>query len=158
MSDLKRIALLISPEGWLMGYKDQFVNKLEQVVEESVSFYSDHKSIDSSCDVLFILIYFRLIDWVFGILWIWFSDSWKCLPQGKEWAPFFWQILEEKSEIPFTLFEATEGVDSGDVWLRDVLYLDGSGLCEDLHKKQALFSINMWRIQPWSAISMLRKR
>lgn len=50
------------------------------------------------------------------------------LPQGKGWSPASWQILEGKNTIPLTLFEATEKVDSGTIYLQDTLILDGSEL------------------------------
>ena len=31
------------------------------------------------------------------------------LPKDKGWAPMFWQILEDKNTIPFTMFEASSG-------------------------------------------------
>ncbi len=45
------------------------------------------------------------------------------LPKGKGWSPMFWQILEGKNEIPFTMFEASKGVDSGDVYMKRNLIL-----------------------------------
>ena len=50
------------------------------------------------------------------------------LPQGKGWSPLAWQVLEGKDIIPITLFEAAGGVDNGDVYLRDVIELDGTEL------------------------------
>lgn len=50
------------------------------------------------------------------------------LPQGKGWSPISWQILEGKNNIPITLFEANEQVDSGMIYLEDTLYLKGDEL------------------------------
>ena len=38
------------------------------------------------------------------------------LPHGKGWSPLTCQILEGKNEIPITLFEAEELVDSGKIF------------------------------------------
>ena len=65
------------------------------------------------------------------------------LPHGKGWSPLTWQILEGKNESPVTLFEAEERVDSGTIYLRDVMRFDGTELVEDLRKKQAAYTIRM---------------
>ena len=65
------------------------------------------------------------------------------LPQGKGWSPLTWQILEGKNEIPITLFEAEERVDSGRIYLTDVMRFDGTELVEDLRKKQAAYTVRM---------------
>jgi methionyl-tRNA formyltransferase len=53
------------------------------------------------------------------------------LPNGKGWSPMTWQILEDKNEIPVTLFEAQVGVDSGDIYLQDIVRLSGYELIEE---------------------------
>ena len=57
------------------------------------------------------------------------------LPNGKGWSPTTWQILEGKNIIPLSLFEATEEVDAGDIYLRDSIYLDGSELIAEWQRK-----------------------
>ncbi|WP_314653914.1 formyltransferase family protein [uncultured Selenomonas sp.] len=56
------------------------------------------------------------------------------LPQGKGWSPLTWQILEGKSTIPVTLFEATEHVDAGRIYLQEELHFDGTELIDELRK------------------------
>jgi len=53
------------------------------------------------------------------------------LPCGKGWSPASWQILEGKNIIPLTLFEAIERVDSGCIYLKDSIQLDGSELINE---------------------------
>ena len=55
----------------------------------------------------------------------------------------FWQILEGKNEIPFTMFEAASGVDNGDIYMQDTLVLTGYELNDELREKQANFIIDM---------------
>ncbi|MGC6367706.1 MAG: formyltransferase family protein [Candidatus Marinamargulisbacteria bacterium] len=57
------------------------------------------------------------------------------LPKGKGWSPMTWQILEGKSEIPITLFEAAEKVDAGDIYIKDKIELDGTELIKDWQSK-----------------------
>ncbi len=53
------------------------------------------------------------------------------LPHGKGWSPSSWQILEGKNKIPLTLFEATEAVDAGRIYLKDSIELKGFELIDE---------------------------
>jgi methionyl-tRNA formyltransferase len=59
------------------------------------------------------------------------------LPLGKGWAPLAWQVLEGKNEIPVCLFEATEQVDAGDIYIKSFIKLEGHELCDEIRFKQA---------------------
>jgi UDP-2,4-diacetamido-2,4,6-trideoxy-beta-L-altropyranose hydrolase len=54
------------------------------------------------------------------------------LPKGRGWSPLTWQVLEGCSEIPVTLFEAADSVDSGPVYGQERISLDGSELISEL--------------------------
>ena len=58
------------------------------------------------------------------------------LPKGKGWSPLSWQVLEGESEIPVTLFEAHENIDSGQIYLQEFIKLNGTELLEELKNKQ----------------------
>lgn len=58
------------------------------------------------------------------------------LPKGKGMSPLTWQILEGKNRIPHTVFEAAEHIDSGAVYERADLVLEGHELLDEMHKKQ----------------------
>lgn len=58
------------------------------------------------------------------------------LPQGKGWSPMTWQVIEGKSIIPVTLFEATPKVDDGCIYGQEIMELDGFELVDELRKKQ----------------------
>jgi methionyl-tRNA formyltransferase len=60
------------------------------------------------------------------------------LPEGRGWSPLTWKILEGKNEIPVTLFEATDKVDAGKVYLRDVLVFEGHELVDEMKHLQGL--------------------
>lgn len=57
------------------------------------------------------------------------------LPKGRGWSPMTWQILEGKSEIIVSLFEATSKVDAGVIYLQELLEFDGSELLPELQEK-----------------------
>ncbi len=134
-----RIAILTSKNQWFIPY----AKELNKKIQNSKLFF-DEEDIKDSFDVLFILSYHKII--TKNILnqnkhniVIHASD----LPKGKGWSPMFWQILEGKNEIPFTMFEASNGVDNGDIYMKETLLLSGYELNEELRNKQANHIISM---------------
>ncbi len=134
-----KIALLTSPNQWFIPY----AKKLQQKIQYSKLFFN-HNELTEDFDIVFILSYHKIIP----------IEQLKknkhnivihasALPQGKGWAPMFWQILEGKNNIPFTMFEVSEGVDDGDIYLQQTLQLTGYELHDELREKQADFIINM---------------
>lgn len=65
------------------------------------------------------------------------------LPKGKGWSPLTWQILEGHNDIPFTLFEATENVDSGVIYEQVIAHFDGDELNSELKHKQGIITIDL---------------
>ena len=63
------------------------------------------------------------------------------LPEGKGWSPLTWQILEGRTDIPVTLFEAGEAVDSGDVYAEGTLHFEGHELVDELRERQGELTI-----------------
>lgn len=57
------------------------------------------------------------------------------LPQGRGWSPHIWSILEGAQEFTVCLLEAADPVDSGDIWLRTIVQLDGSELLPEINGK-----------------------
>ena len=92
-------------------------------------------------DIVFILGYTRILDNDFlnsnGLnLVIHESD----LPKGKGWSPVSWQVLEGVNKIPVTLFEADKDIDSGVIYLKDFIELEGSELLHEIKTKQGLIT------------------
>jgi UDP-2,4-diacetamido-2,4,6-trideoxy-beta-L-altropyranose hydrolase len=54
------------------------------------------------------------------------------LPKGKGMSPMSWQILEGKSEIQVTLFEAAKELDAGDIYIQECITFEGSELIDEL--------------------------
>lgn len=65
------------------------------------------------------------------------------LPIGRGFSPLAWQILEGKNIVPVTLFEATECVDEGDIYLSDVIRLNGTELNDEIKEKQGIVTIDL---------------
>lgn len=59
------------------------------------------------------------------------------LPQGRGWSPHIWQIVEGKNQIPVTLLEAEDEIDSGAIWKQNLLSFEGHETYEEIN--QALF-------------------
>jgi len=134
-----KIAILTSPHQWFMSY----VKILNEKIENSKLFFS-HQEIDGQYDIVFILGYHKVIEKKYRQQHqhnIVVHES--ALPRGKGWAPLFWQILEGKNEIVFTMFEASDEVDNGDVYMQKTLHFTGYELNEELRKKQAQLTIEM---------------
>ena len=134
-----KVAVLTSLNQWFIPYSKILKDK----VENSELFF-DHKDIDESYDLVFILSYHKLIEKKYldkHLHNIVVHAS--ALPQGKGWAPMFWQVLEGKNNIPFTMFEATSNIDDGDIYMQKHLKLTGYELNKELRNKQALLIIEM---------------
>ena len=130
-----KIAILTSPNQWFVEYAIQ----LQKSIAQSSLFF-EYETIPEDFAIVFILSYHKLIAESYlkkhlHNLVIHASD----LPKGKGWAPMFWQILEGKNEIPFTMFEASNGVDNGSIYMKKILTLSGFELNEALRQKQADF-------------------
>lgn len=134
-----KIAILTSPNQWFIPYAEELCNK----IKNSILFFN-HEYIGESFDIVFILSYHRIINEKNLLknkhnIVIHASD----LPNGKGWAPMFWQVLEGKNNIIFSMFEASDGVDNGNIYMKEKLHLTGYELNEELRYKQANFIIKM---------------
>jgi len=65
------------------------------------------------------------------------------LPNGKGWSPFTWQVLEGKMTIPVCLIEAADQVDSGKIYAREIIQLNGHELVDELREAQAEATMNL---------------
>jgi methionyl-tRNA formyltransferase len=134
-----KVAILTSPNQWFIPYAE----KLTQKIEHAKLFF-DHQDIAGNFDIVFILSYHKIIpleqleDNCHNIV-----IHASALPKGKGWAPMFWQVLEGTNEIPFTMFEASSGVDDGDIYMQETLHLTGYELNDVLRDKQANFITDM---------------
>ena len=134
-----KIAILTSPNQWFIPYAE----KLNKEIKNSTLFLN-HENMVDKFDIVFILSYHKLIP----IKYLKRNQHnivihASALPEGKGWAPMFWQVLEGKNKIPFTMFEATTGVDDGDIYLQKELTLNNYELNTELRDKQAIHTINM---------------
>jgi methionyl-tRNA formyltransferase len=60
------------------------------------------------------------------------------LPDGRGWSPHVWQILNGANEITVSLIEAEDEIDTGAIWLQDILNFEGHELWDEIN--EALFN------------------
>ena len=65
------------------------------------------------------------------------------LPKGKGFSPMQWQVLNNKSKIPLSLFKAEKYVDSGVIYEKSNINLIGDELYDELRKKQAVATFKL---------------
>lgn len=56
------------------------------------------------------------------------------LPEGRGWSPMIWEVLDGAECITVSLLDAEDGVDTGAVWRKLRLKLDGSELLNELNE------------------------
>jgi methionyl-tRNA formyltransferase len=133
------VAILTTEDQWFYPFAKALNMKLN-----NSDFYTDHIEMKKNYDIVFILSYHKIIkpEYLaknkYNIV-IHGSD----LPKGRGWAPMFWQILENKKQITFTLFEAASGVDNGHVYFKKDLKLTGYELNDELRRMQADIMLEM---------------
>jgi hypothetical protein len=137
-----RLSIVSDPDSWI----NEFLPKLSQTWAakgHQVSWVNNHRSL-SEGDCAFFLSYGAIVpNEILGLhvhnLVVHESD----LPTGRGWSPLTWQILEGKNEIPIVLFETEENVDSGAIYFRDVLRLEGHELIDEMRSVQAEKTVSL---------------
>ena len=127
---------------WFWSYEEQFTQNLINNGHE-VSIFSSEKDLLNG-DLAIFISCTKIIS-KDGLLKN--SSNIVChpsdLPKGKGFSPIAWEILEGLNEITFTLFEANEGIDDGDVYFKEKVFLKGDELNDDLRKIQANTTFNL---------------
>ncbi len=57
------------------------------------------------------------------------------LPQGRGWSPLVWQIINGSNKIPISLLDAEDKVDSGDIWKKEFVKLEGHEVADEINAK-----------------------
>ena len=136
-----KFALLFDRKNdWLRQYLSNDFNFREDI---NVSNFYEEKEI-KEFDVVFVLGFTRILKKDFLqandlVLLVHESN----LPLGKGFSPLQWQILEGKNKIVFSLLEASEEVDSGDIIEQMECNLDGTELYDEIRSKQAKLTFEL---------------
>jgi len=143
-SKIYQISFTSDEKSWI----NPFITKLTEELKREghkVQFIHDYKDIAGG-DFNFILSYSRILKKETLVknkhnLVVHESD----LPNGKGWSPLTWQVLEGKNDIPICLIEAGEQVDSGKIYIKEVIRFNGNELLDELHFHQGEKTIAMCR-------------
>tara|TARA_B110000438_G_C15819232_1_gene653495 strand:- start:2821 stop:3456 length:636 start_codon:yes stop_codon:yes gene_type:complete len=138
-----KVGLLTEKKSWIYPFVVDLKSKVQNQHGTECLVFTNSNEI-KSCDIVFVLGYLKIIPLEILKLnkynmVIHESD----LPNGKGSSPMAWQILDGEKEITFTLFNADGNVDSGDIFLKKKLILDGRELYEEWRRKQAYLSEEM---------------
>ncbi|MGV2989264.1 formyltransferase family protein [Vibrio sp. E150_011] len=57
------------------------------------------------------------------------------LPNGRGWSPHIWEVLGGKSELTLSLLNAEDEVDTGDIWQKKTIPLNGLELFDEINHK-----------------------
>jgi methionyl-tRNA formyltransferase len=137
---LKITLLNDNPQSWILPYIERLKNELTRY---QVNHIYDLKDIKKG-DIMFILSCENIISQKYlkfhkNNIVVHPSK----IPLGKGWSPIAWQLLEGKNEIPVSLFDASDKVDAGDVYLVKSIKLEGHELNDEIKHKQGLITIDM---------------
>jgi len=131
-----KIQILVdNPKSWIVPYARHLTQKLKERGHEAVLIHL-HREVGKG-DILCLLScerIFKNLDLNKYNLVVHESD----LPQGKGWSPVTWQVLECKSKIPVTLFDAVQEVDAGPIYGQRFMELDGTELLTEIKHQQGL--------------------
>lgn len=137
MHSANRLAVTVivdNPDSWIIPYAQKLVSLVQN--KHDVAFATDQQDVKKG-DVAFYLGCTKITPK--SILNrnkhnIVVHES--ALPQGTGFSPLTWQILEGKNSIPIVLFEAVEELDSGPIYIRDILEFEGHELIDEMREKQ----------------------
>ena len=138
----EKITILVDNESWILPYAQSLCREIKKLGSECVIFRSVEELTAG------------WINFVLGCVHILPAPALRKfehnlivhesnLPAGKGFSPTTWQILEGRKTIPVCLFEATEAVDAGDVWIRDAITLDGTELHDEWRDLLGLKTIEL---------------
>lgn len=132
--------LVDNPKSWIVPYVDKLIEKLKNIGHDAYLIHK-HKEVIKG-DILFLLSCERKFTNLnlnkFNIV-IHESD----LPKGKGWSPLTWQILSGINKIPVTLLEASDEIDSGNIYLQRYINLKGHELFKEIKHLQGKITIDL---------------
>lgn len=145
MSKKHFVQILVDNDSWIIPYAQKLTEDINNNLPDKsrATFIQKHSDIEDG-EILFLLGCTKILKTEYlakNAHNLVVHES--ALPKGKGFAPLFWQILEGKNIIPISLFEATESVDEGDIYLQSDIVLEGHELNRDIRHVQGEKTIEM---------------
>jgi len=131
---MTKITLLCTePNHPIYSYLKKWKNKNDSLYE--ISLLNKVNEITFAGDILFLVSCSEIIkattkSLFSHVLVLHASD----LPKGRGWSPHIWDVLAGKQSITLSLLEAVEPVDSGDIWKKRIIQLNGSELFDEINE------------------------
>lgn len=77
------------------------------------------------------------------------------LPKGRGWSPHIWEIVNGAKELTVSLLEASDKVDSGDIWHKAKLEISSTALYDEINVRlfDAELSLMDFAVKHFSTIS-----
>jgi len=72
------------------------------------------------------------------------------LPTGRGWSPHVWDVISGKDNLTLSLLDAKEPVDTGDIWRKVTIPLNGTELFNDIN--DVLFKAELSLIE-WACVN-----
>ena len=138
-----KVAFLIdNNNNWIEKYLKKSI-LIKKNKKFSSKIYSNYKQIKNN-EIVFILNYTKILNSNFlkknKLNLVLHASN---LPKGRGFAPLQWQILKKKNKIIMTLFEAVKNVDSGKIFAKDQIKLNGTELYDEIRYIEAKIMIKM---------------
>lgn len=131
--------ILTSPSQWFIPYAEELKRSIRDA-----KLYFHHSDVNEKHKILFILGYHKVVpDEILVMSKFNLVVHESELPKGRGWAPYFWQILEGKTEIVFSMIDASTSLDAGSIFMQNTLVLQGTELHDELRKKQGQLTVKM---------------
>lgn len=122
---------------------------LENKKSHQINLYESIKQIQIGGDILFLISCSEIVrsnirDLFEYTLVLHASD----LPEGRGWSPHIWDVVNGKNEITLSLLSAEDGVDTGAIWQKVKIPLDGTELYNEINHKlfQAELELMSWSL------------
>lgn len=73
------------------------------------------------------------------------------LPEGRGWSPHIWDVINGKDRLTLSLLNAEDSVDTGNIWQKRSITLDGTELYDEINHK--LFEAEL-ELMGWAVINI----
>lgn len=143
------ISILINnPNSWLWEYINEFKTDLENLGYE-IKILGKNEELKNGGEISFFLGCTAIVPEEYLSFYKYnFVIHHSDLPKGRGSSPLVWQVIEGKSEIPFSLFDAERDVDTGKIYKKAILKLDGSELLDEIFYKR-------WQVEKEMILNLL---
>jgi methionyl-tRNA formyltransferase len=140
-----KIQILTDKNSWLNKNLDTVPKKFKKYFRNNL--ITTHNKLKKNNDITIIISYYRIIPKKFLLyskhnLVIHESD----LPKGRGMSPLYWQLLNGKKNIVFTLFECSEKMDSGNIYFKKTFYFHPGLIYEEIKTKQLKHALELANI------------